>query len=149
MVLDLLENFGKYVALNAFFPLVEAFIREHKLEQLEPGSYNIKGEDVLLKIEMANGKSKTEAVLESHQQMIDIQIPLQMPETFGLAALASLPSADYSVEKDLSFYHNGQVQHYITCPVGGFLIFFPQDAHAPCISQHTTFKKAIFKVRNM
>lgn len=32
MVLDLLENFGKYVALNAFFPLVEAFIREHKLE---------------------------------------------------------------------------------------------------------------------
>jgi len=127
MVLDLLENFGKYVALNPFFPLVEAFIRDNKLEQLAPG----------------------EAVLESHQQMIDIQIPLQQPETFGLASLASLPSADYSVKKDLSFYHNGQVQHYITCPVGGFLIFFPQDAHAPCISQYTTFKKAIFKVRNM
>ena len=56
MVLDLLENFGKYVALNPFFPLVEAFIRDNKLEQLAPGSYNIKGEDVLLKIEMANGK---------------------------------------------------------------------------------------------
>ena len=55
MVLDLLENFGKYVALNPFFPLVEAFIRDNKLEQLAPGSYNIKGEDVLLKIEMANG----------------------------------------------------------------------------------------------
>ena len=97
MVLDLLENFGKYVALNPFFPLVEAFIRDNKLEQLAPGSYNIKGEDVVLKIEQAMGKSKTEAVLESHQQMIDIQIPLQQPETFGLASLASLPSADYSV----------------------------------------------------
>ena len=101
----------------------------------------------MLKIEQAMGKSRTEAILESHCQMIDIQIPLQQEETFGLAATVSLPAADYSAEKDISFYPNSHVQNYVTCPRGGFVIFFPQDAHAPCISEDASFTKAIFKVR--
>ena len=147
MVLDMLHNFGKYVALNPYFPLVEAFMREHLLEELAPGTYNIKGEDVVLKIEQAMGKNPAEAILESHRQMIDIQIPLQQEETFGVAALTSLPAADYSAEKDISFYPNSPVQNYVTCPRGSFVIFFPQDAHAPCISPNASFKKAIFKLR--
>ena len=147
MVLDVLDNFGKYAALNPYFSLVNAFMRTHRLEELALGTYNIKGEDVVLKIEQAMGKSRTEAILESHRQMIDIQIPLQQEETFGVAALTSLPAADYSAEKDISFYPNSPAQNYVTCPRGGFVIFFPQDAHAPCISQNANFKKAIFKVR--
>ena len=149
MVLDMLHNFGKYVALNPYFPLVEAFMREHLLEELAPGTYNIKGEDVVLKVEMATGKSQSEAVLESHRQMIDIQIPLQQPETFGLAAFTSLPDAPYSSEKDISFYPEDAAQNYIACPLGAFMIFFPEDAHAPCIAPNASFQKAIFKVRNV
>lgn len=147
MVLDVLDNFGKYAALNPYFSLVDAFMRTHQLEELALGTYNIKGEDVVLKIEQAMGKNPAEAILENHRQMIDIQIPLQQEETFGVAALTSLPAADYSAEKDISFYLNSPVQNYVTCPRGGFVIFFPQDAHAPCISQNANFKKAIFKVR--
>ena len=99
MVLDVLDNFGKYAALNPYFSLVDAFMRTPQLEELALGTYNIKGEDVVLKIEQAMGKSRTEAILESHRQMIDIQIPLQQEETFGVAALTSLPAADYSAEK--------------------------------------------------
>lgn len=99
MVLDVLDNFGKYAALNPYFSLVDAFMRTHQLEELALGTYNIKGEDVVLKIEQAMGKSRTEAILESHRQMIDIQIPLQQEETFGLAATVSLPAADYSAKK--------------------------------------------------
>ena len=149
MVLDMLHNFGKYVALNPYFPLVEAFMREHLLEELAPGTYNIKGEDVVLKVVMATGKSQSEAILESHRQMIDIQIPLQQPETFGLAAFTSLPDAPYSSEKDISFYPEAAAQNYITCPLGAFMIFFPEDAHAPCIAPNASLKKAIFKVRSV
>lgn len=149
MVLDMLHNFGKYVALNPYFSLVEAFMREYLLEELAPGTYNIKGEDVVLKVEMATGKSQSDAVLESHRQMIDIQIPLQQPETFGLAAFTSLPDAPYSSEKDISFYPKAAAQNYITCPLGAFMIFFPEGAHAPCIAPNASFKKAIFKVRNV
>lgn len=147
MVLDVLDNFGKYAALNPYFSLVDAFMRTHQLEELALGTYNIKGEDVVLKIEQAMGKSPTEAILESHRQMIDIQIPLQQEETFGLASTVSLPTADYSAAKDISFYPNSPVRNYVTCPRGSFVIFFPQDAHAPSISQNANFKKAIFKVR--
>ena len=149
MVLDVLDNFGKYAALNPYFSLVDAFMRTHQLEELALGTYNIKGEDVVLKVEMATGKSQSEAVLESHRQMIDIQIPLQQPETFGLAAFTSLPDAPYSSEKDISFYPEAAAQNYITCPLGAFMIFFPEDAHAPCIAPNASFKKAIFKVRNV
>lgn len=51
MVLDVLDNFGKYAALNPYFSLVDAFMRTHQLEELALGTYNIKGEDVVLKIE--------------------------------------------------------------------------------------------------
>ena len=78
MVLDVLDNFGKYAALNPYFSLVDAFMRTHQLEELALGTYNIKGEDVVLKIEQAMGKNPAEAILESHRQMIDIQIPLQL-----------------------------------------------------------------------
>jgi len=149
MVLDVLDNFGKYAALNPYFSLVDAFMRTHQLEELALGTYNIKGEDVVLKVEMATGKSQSEAVLESHRQMIDIQIPLQQPETFGLAAFTSLPDAPYSSEKDISFYPEAAAQNYITCPLGAFMIFFPEDAHAPCIAPNASFKKAIFKVRSV
>ena len=149
MVLDVLDNFGKYAALNPYFSLVDAFMRTHQLEELALGTYNIKGEDVVLKIEQAMGKSRTEAILESHRQMIDIQIPLQQPETFGLAAFTSLPDAPYSSEKDISFYPEAAAQNYITCPLGAFMIFFPEDAHAPCIAPNASFKKAIFKVRSV
>ena len=149
MVLDVLDNFGKYAALNPYFSLVDAFMRTHQLEELALGTYNIKGEDVVLKIEQAMGKSRTEAVLESHRQMIDIQIPLQQPETFGLSALTSLPVVPYSSEKDISFYPEVAAQNYITCPLGAFMIFFPEDAHAPCIAPNASFKKAIFKVRRV
>ena len=57
MVLDVLDNFGKYAALNPYFSLVDAFMRTHQLEELALGTYNIKGEDVVLKIEQAMGKS--------------------------------------------------------------------------------------------
>jgi len=149
MVLDVLDNFGKYAALNPYFSLVDAFMRTHQLEELALGTYNIKGEDVVLKVEMAIGKSQSEAILESHRQMIDIQIPLQQPETFGLSALTSLPAVPYSSEEDISFYPEAAAQNYITCPLGAFMIFFPEDAHAPCIAPNASSKKAIFKVRNM
>ena len=147
MVFDTLGNFGKYVALNPHFASVDAFIKTHRLDELAPGTYPISGNDVVLKIEMAKGKGQDEALLESHRLMIDIQIELQQPETFGISALSNMPAAQYNAENDISFYPDGVVQNYITCPQGAFMIFFPQDVHAPCISESQCFKKAIFKVR--
>lgn len=145
MVIDTIENLEKYVSLNPLFKDVVEFIKSNRLDDLEVGKHAIKGADLFVNIQMAKGKSKDIALLETHKKMIDIQIPLSAPETYGYTPLCDLPEAAYYEEKDITKYA-GEANTYVTCKPGEFAIFFPQDGHAPCISGEAEIKKAIFKV---
>ena len=79
--------------------------------------------------------------------MIDIQIPISSTEVMGYTPRNVLPVNDYDSEKDLTFY-DGLADQYITVHPGMFAIFFPQDGHAPCISENPEIRKVIFKVEN-
>ncbi len=145
MVIDTLDNLEKYVSLNPLFRDVVEFVRANDLDSLEPGKHEIKGTDLFVNIQTAKGKAKEAAVLETHKKMIDIQIPLSAEETYGYTPLCSLPEAAYDSVKDITKYE-GAADTYVTCKPGEFAIFFPQDGHAPCISDKAEIKKAIFKV---
>ena len=145
MVIDTLENLEKYVSLNPLFKDVVGFVKSNDLNALEVGKHQIKGGDLFVNIQVAKGKTKEAALLETHKKMIDIQIPLSAPETYGYTPLCGLPSADYNEEKDITKYE-GAADTYVTCKPGEFAIFFPQDGHAPCITDAPEIKKAIFKV---
>ena len=145
MVIDTLENLGKYVSLNPLFKDVVEFVKSNDLNSLELGKHQIKGADLFVNVQMAKGKTKEAAVLETHKKMIDIQIPLSAPETYGYTPLCDLPEAEYNAEKDITKYE-GLADTYVTCKPGEFAIFFPQDGHAPCVSDQAEIKKAIFKV---
>lgn len=145
MVIDTLDNLGKYVSLNPLFEDVLNFIQTNDLNNLEPGKHQIKGADLFVNIQNAKGKTKDVALLETHKKMIDIQIPLSAAETFGYTPLCYLSEAEYNAEKDITKYE-GLADTYVTCKPGEFAIFFPQDGHAPCITEEPEIKKAIFKV---
>ena len=145
MVIDTIENLEKYVSLNPLFKDVVEFIKSNRLDDLEVGKYAIKGADLFVNIQMAKCKSKDIALLETHKKMIDIQIPLSTSETYGYTPLCRLPEAEYNETKDITKYE-GLADTYVTCRPGEFAIFFPQDGHAPCISDESEIKKAIFKV---
>ena len=145
MVIDTIENLEKYASLNPLFNDVIDFIKANDLNALEAGKHFIKGADLFVNIQSAKGKTKEEALLETHRKMIDIQIPLSTSETFGYTPLGDLPKAEYSEEKDITKYQ-GAANTYVTCKPGEFAIFFPQDGHAPCISDEAEIKKAIFKI---
>lgn len=147
MVIDTLDNFGKYVGLNPLFADVQKFLQENDLDSLEPGKYIIKDKDLFVNITNAKGKTPDEAVLETHVKMIDIQIPLDAPETYGYTPLCRLPRIEYNAEKDITKYGDLMAESYVDCQPGMFAIFFPQDGHAPCISLAPEIKKAIFKVK--
>ena len=83
---------------------------------------------------------------ETHRRMIDIQIPLSAPETYGYLSLGKLPLSEYNETKDVSKYPGFVGGSYITCQPGQFAIFFPQDGHQPCIGEGE-IHKAIFKVK--
>lgn len=147
MVIDTLDNFGKYVGINPLFADVEKFLHDNDLSKMEPGKHTIKGDDLFVNIQLAKGRTPDAAVLETHRRMIDIQIPLDGPETFGFTPLCRLPEAAYDAEKDITKYGDLMAESFVGCQPGMFAVFFPQDGHAPCITMAPEIKKAIFKVK--
>jgi len=146
MIVDTLNNLEKYASLNPLFADVVKFIKENDLTALEEGKHAIKGQDLFVNIQVAHGKTEEEAVFETHRRMIDIQIPLNAPETYGYAPLEILPVVAYNEEKDLTKYPGVKAETLVHCKPGEFAIFFPQDGHQPCIGKGD-IRKAIFKVK--
>ena len=146
MVLDTIENLEKYVGMNPLFADVVKFIKENDLLALEEGKHYIKDKDLFVNITTAMGNTKEEAVMETHKNMLDIQIPLDADETYGYIPLEEMPDAEYNAEKDVTKYPGLMGTSYVTCRPGMMAIFFPQDGHAPCIATQPV-KKAIFKVK--
>ena len=147
MIIDSIDNLGKYVAMNPLFADVVDFLKSHDLQTLEAGKYPIKDKDLFLNLQMAKGRSQEAAVLETHIEMIDIQIPISGEETFGYTPLQDLPSFEYNAEKNITKYGETKAQTYVTLKPGQIAIFFPQDGHAPCITDAPEIKKAIFKIK--
>lgn len=147
MIIDTIENLSKYTSLNPLFADVVAFLENNDLQTMETGKYPIKDKDLFLNLQVAKGKSQEAAVLETHIDMIDIQIPISCEETFGYTPLCDLPDFEYNAEKDITKYGETKSQTYVTVKPGQMVIFFPQDGHAPCISEQPEIRKAIFKVK--
>lgn len=146
MIIDKLENLKLYASLNPLFPKVLEFLQQHDLNTLEEGKHEIVGKDLFVNIQVAKGKTPEAAVIETHDKMIDIQIPITAPETYGYTQRDQLPKETYNAEKDITKIPDLAADSYVTCLPGMFAIFFPQDGHAPCIAGVPEIKKAIFKV---
>ena len=147
MIIDTLDNLAKYEAVNPLFQDVVEFLKQNDLNTMEAGKYPIKGADLFVNITTAKGRTPDQAVLETHRKMIDIQIPLDGPETYGYTPLCRLPELEYNDEKDITKYGDLMAESFVDCQPGMFAVFFPQDGHAPCISMAPEIKKAIFKIK--
>lgn len=144
MVIDRLENLEKYASLNPLFEKAIEYLKATDLNAQELGKVKLQGNDLVVNFSQTKPKTKEEAKLETHNQFIDIQIPLSGVEVMGYTAREDLPESEYDADKDISFYA-GLAESYIPVKPGMFAIFFPQDAHAPGISPDGV-KKVIVKV---
>ncbi|MDL2213223.1 YhcH/YjgK/YiaL family protein [Bacteroides sp. OttesenSCG-928-D19] len=147
MIVDKLENLEKYAVLNPLFPRVIDFLATTDLSSLEPGKIELEGNNLFISIVQAEEKTKEMAKLETHNEFIDIQIPLSGTETMGYTPGKDCQPADapYNPDKDITFFE-GLADTYLTIKPGMFAIFFPQDGHAPAITP-AGVKKAIVKVK--
>lgn len=145
MIIDKIENLKLYKGLNPLMGMVLEFLQQNNLSTLDNGKHSILGNRLFVNIEDDKGKSKQDAVMEFHRKMIDIQIPLNEPETYGYTPVSDLPYADFDTTKDIAKLQGVAPREYITAKPGEFVMFFPQDGHAPCIADGI-LHKAIFKV---
>ena len=146
MILDRLENAEKYYALHPDFAKAFAFLRQSDLAGLPPDRYEIDGERLFCILDKAPGRSRTEAKLEAHRKYIDIQYVIAGADDMGwkpTSACTQIETA-YDAEKDIAFY-NDQPESWTEVPAGSFVIFFPEDAHAPLVGREE-IHKAVLKI---
>ena len=146
MVIDKIENLFKYINMNPLFADVVKFLESNDLNTLEEGKHEIKGTDLFVNVQAKPGKKLQDAVLEYHKKMIDIQIPVSDSETFGYTPVDELPEVEFDEQKDIAKLPGLEAQTYVTINPGQMAIFFPQDGHAPCISESGCLRKVILKI---
>ena len=146
MILDSLKNADSVLALNPHFKQAFEFIQKNDLSKMEPGKTILDGDKLFVSIMEIDGKAPEAAKMESHVKYIDIQVVISGVETMGWAAIEHCTDAiePYNTEKDLQFFTNKPTT-LLTVNPGEFVIFFPEDGHAPGIGKGP-IKKAVVKV---
>ena len=146
MILDKLENFGEYISLNPNFAKAIEFLQTEDLQNLPLGRNEICGDLVFANVVEVKPKSKSEAPIEIHRKYIDVHVPLSGNEIIGYTPLAELPFAEFVEADDAALYPVSlPARDYFNVKKGEFAIFFPQDGHAPAITD-APLKKIIVKV---
>lgn len=147
MIIDSLHNASKYHQLHPLFAKAFEFIQNNDLTSVENEVIEIE-EGLKLIVNTAQGKSKEMSIanFECHNQNIDIQVCLQGTETMGWKPRENCtkPKSDYNFEKDVLFFGDTPDMYFQLNP-GQFVIFFPEDVHAPMIGTEM-IKKLVFKV---
>lgn len=146
MIVDNLANAANYFSLHPLFEKAFEYIRQLNPETVETGSVEIEGRQLRASIVETALKPAEATRLEAHKKFIDIQIPVAKAETFGWKSLSSLSSSvsGYDETNDIEFFTD-KPSALVTVLPGEFVIFSPEDGHAPLIGEGPT-KKIILKV---
>ena len=145
MIIDSIDNLGFYSSINPYFNEVLEFINNVNLKDIPLGIVEINGKKVFANFCEPLAKSKEDCVVETHNRMLDIQIPLSCKETMGYIPRNLLAVKDYNKDNDITFYEE-RPEQFFDVNVGEFAIFFPQDGHAPCVAKEEKIRKVIFKL---
>lgn len=148
MIIDKLKNAESYYSLGQNFKKAFEFLKKNDISNLKNGKYEIQGDEIFVSIQDYTTKPIKEGCWEAHRIYADIQYIIEGTEQLGYADTNELqPSCDYDCDKDIVFLQgDGQ---FTKAKAGDFLIFFPQDAHMPCISidEPQYVKKAVVKIK--
>jgi len=128
-----------------------AFMRDHKMDTMQPGHYVIDGENVYADITVNPSTPLEEAKWHSHKIYCDIQYVIQGREQVGVAPIAGAPIiTPFNDKGDSQFYSQEMKGTYYSATPASFFIFFPSDIHRPFIEVKGSgpVKRIRFKVRS-
>lgn len=145
MIIDTINRLPFYAAMNPYIGDVVDFIKKNNLADLTPGRHDINGENVYVNVCEPAAKTRQEAKMECHRQMIDIHVPLTADEEQGYHSAGHLSEQPYDEAGDCSM-HPDECETYYTIHPGQFAIHFPGEGHSPAISENG-LKKCIFKLK--
>ncbi|AQQ10088.1 Toxin-antitoxin biofilm protein TabA [Sedimentisphaera cyanobacteriorum] len=146
MIIDRLDQADSYYSMHPLFEKAFQFLNKPELADLSPGRYELEGSRLFCNIAVESGRSKQESKLEAHKNYIDIQYVISGNEQMGWKKTSdcSLVRQPYNPEKDVAFFKD-EPEKWETVSPGSFAVFFPEDAHAPLVSDGE-IHKAVVKI---
>jgi YhcH/YjgK/YiaL family protein len=146
MILDDLKNAARYYALHAGFREGLGFLSRKDLAGLASGKYELQGDRLFALVNRDPGRGHAGARLEAHRKYIDIQLLVDGSEEIGWRPTAECREVTdpYDESRDIMFFAEEPLA-WINLPRGKFMIFYPEDAHAPLASTGDNVK-AVIKV---
>mgnify|MGYP001040438783 FL=1 len=146
MILSPLSEAGRYTPLHPRFAAAFEFLRRTELTALPVGRHEIGHEGLFALVEHRQGRTRPEAKLECHRRFIDIQLVLEGVDEMGWRPLSecALPATEYDDTRDIRFFEDTPAT-WVRTPAGCFCVFFPQDAHAPLVSDGF-IRKVVVKI---
>jgi YhcH/YjgK/YiaL family protein len=148
MIVDKIENSGLYKNLSERIKRSFDYIKQTDLKKLQPGRYDIDGDNIFAMISEYQTKTESEGKLEAHKKYIDVQYVIEGEELMGYAPLGNQQTLEaYKEENDIIFYKGEKV--FIKVTEGMFAIFAPEDVHMPGIQSEkkSLVKKLVIKVK--
>ena len=149
MIIDTLDNAKKYFSTHPLFEKAFAYINGQDLVAAEDGKFTVDGDN--LKAIFSNSPGKTveasTSKFECHDKHIDIQVCIKGVETIGWKPRAKcvVTNGDYNAEKDVQLFADAP-DMFFQLTDGQFVIFYPEDVHAPMIGDGS-IKKLVMKVK--
>jgi len=147
MIMDVLSRWNNYHWENERFVKAFKFLETLKTDAAE-GRTEIDGENIFCMVQAYETNTWEGRQFESHRQYADIQLVLDGEESILWAPADSLKVVK-PYEPDIMFYDLAPASTELVFTSGIFAVFYPTDAHAPCL-QHvskSTARKAVVKVR--
>ena len=148
MIIDTIQNAHKYFSVHPLLEQAFGYINQTDLANAADGKFDV-SEGLKAIFSNAPGKAKEVSLqkFECHNKNIDIQLCIKGTETIGWKPRekCSLPNGEYNDEKDVLFF-NDTPDMYFQLTNGQFVIFFPEDVHAPMIGD-ADIKKLVMKVK--
>jgi YhcH/YjgK/YiaL family protein len=149
MIIDTVRNAEKYYCVHPLFKKAFEYIRSTDLSTIEDGKYEIEGDNLRAIISNKKGMTAAEsaAKFECHDKHIDIQYCIKGVEQIGWRSRETCmeQKGEYNIEKDVLFFNDSPDMHF-QLRDGEFVIFFPEDVHAPMIGEDS-IKKLVVKVK--
>ena len=147
MIYDSLKHLEQYRNVHPGIYRALRLLRDTDFSKLGDERRQIDGEDLFFFIQSYETKPVNDTP-EAHRSYADIQFLISGREKIGVAPLEDMTEeTEARPEGDIWFYH-GPVDE-ITLSGDRFAVFFPGDAHAPCIAADgpEAVRKCVFKVR--
>ncbi len=135
MIFDSVENVSRYFGMDRQLDEGLKLLLFCDFTCMENGKHGIEGSKVFYTIQNPGLLELPQTKWEHHQKFIDIQFALT-----GGEQIAWLPTQDIAdwdpldAQNDIAFAHNQQVGTLLSMEKGRFAVFFPTDAHRPCIA---------------